>query len=304
MLSEEKEVLEYIKEAFSLRSRELYKPAVEMLYKALALDNDNIEVLYQLGELYALMQNHTRAAGYLDQVITKDPGHTESLRLYKQISEDLNDFEKALSFAEKLFELNKNREDLKEIIRLAGKLKLTDKIKAYQTTDFTNSDVIYEIAKALYDNGEIQEAKKILTDRQNDDSENIKVLLGKIYFDENDLEKSREIFESFGKNTDNTEVLNYQGLFALEDMNFTDLARRRYSVRKYSDKPIEREKLNRILAAGMLAPTAKNQQPQKIYVVQSKENIDKLAQLTHCGYGSPTVLIFAYDLNEDWKNPL
>ena len=87
-------------------------------------------------------------------------------------------------------------------------------------------------------------------------------------------------------------------------MNFTDLARRRYSVRKYSDKPIEREKLNRILAAGMLAPTAKNQQPQKIYVVQSKENIDKLAQLTHCGYGSPTVLIFAYDLNEDWKNPL
>ena len=67
MLSEEKEVLEYIKEAFSLRSQELYKPAVEMLYKALALDNDNIEVLYQLGELYALMQNHSRAAGYLDQ---------------------------------------------------------------------------------------------------------------------------------------------------------------------------------------------------------------------------------------------
>ena len=32
MLSEEKEVLEYIKEAFSLRSRELYKPAVEMRF--------------------------------------------------------------------------------------------------------------------------------------------------------------------------------------------------------------------------------------------------------------------------------
>ncbi len=222
MLSEEKEVLEYIKEAFSLRSQELYKPAVEMLYKALALDNDNIEVLYQLGELYALMKNHTRAAGYLDQVIAKNPGHTESLRLYKKITEDLNDFEKSLSFAEKLFELNKNTEDLKEIIRLAGKLKLTDKIKAYQATDFTNSDVIYEIAKALYDNGEIQTAKELLTKHLNTDDENVKMLLGKIYFDENNLEKSRKIFESFGKNTDNTEVLNYQGLFALEDMNFTE----------------------------------------------------------------------------------
>ena len=52
MLSEEKEILEYIREAFSLRSQELYKPAIELLYKALDMDNDNVEVLFQLGELY------------------------------------------------------------------------------------------------------------------------------------------------------------------------------------------------------------------------------------------------------------
>ena len=222
MLSEEKEVLEYIKEAFSLRSQELYKPAVEMLYKALALDNDNIEVLYQLGELYALMQNHSRAAGYLDQVIAKNPVHIESLKLYRKISEINKDYEKSLQFAEKLFELNKNPENLKEIVILAGKLNLTDKLKNYENSEFSNADVIYEIANALYNNGEIEKAKELLIKHQNDDCNDIKILLGKIYFDENNQEKSREIFESFGKNSENAEILNYQGLFALDDMNFTE----------------------------------------------------------------------------------
>ncbi len=222
MLSEEKEVLEYIKEAFSLRSQELYKPAVEMLYKALALDNDNIEVLYQLGELYTLMQNYTRAAGYLDQVILKCPEHTEALRLYQKISENQKDFEKSLSFAEKLFKINKNSDNLKELVILSGKLNLTDRLKKYVSSEYTTPDVIYEIANALYNNGETDYAKKLLTEHQDDGNEQIKILLGKIYFDDNNLEKSKEIFKSFGKNSSNTEVLNYQGLFALEEMNFTE----------------------------------------------------------------------------------
>ena len=69
MLSEEKEILEYIKDAFKLRDQKMYKQSVEMLYKALNMDNDNTEVLYQLGEVYSLMHNSERALGYLEQVL-------------------------------------------------------------------------------------------------------------------------------------------------------------------------------------------------------------------------------------------
>lgn len=41
-------------------------------------------------------------------------------------------------------------------------------------------------------------------------------------------------------------------------MDFMELAKKRYSVRAYSDKPIEKEKLDQVLEAGNLAPTAKN----------------------------------------------
>lgn len=87
-------------------------------------------------------------------------------------------------------------------------------------------------------------------------------------------------------------------------MKFEELAKARFSVRNFSDKVVEKEKLDKILEAGRLAPTAKNQQPQRIYVLQSEEALEKLATLTHCGYGAKTVLIFTYNQEEDWKNPL
>ena len=54
--------------------------------------------------------------------------------------------------------------------------------------------------------------------------------------------------------------------------NFLDLAKERYSVRKFTDKPIEKDKLEKILEAAKVAPTAKNLQPVKIYVLQSEED--------------------------------
>lgn len=87
-------------------------------------------------------------------------------------------------------------------------------------------------------------------------------------------------------------------------MHFTELARSRYSVRKFADRPIEQEKMELILEAGNVAPTGCNKQPQRVYVVQSGENIAKLNALSRCIFGAKTVLLFTYNSDEDWKNPL
>lgn len=87
-------------------------------------------------------------------------------------------------------------------------------------------------------------------------------------------------------------------------MNFIELAKSRYSVRKFADRPIEQKKLDLILEAGNVAPTGCNYQPQRIYVVQSEEKIAKLNKLSKCIFGAKTVLIFTYNAEEDWKNPL
>ena len=86
-------------------------------------------------------------------------------------------------------------------------------------------------------------------------------------------------------------------------MEFFDLIRDRYSVRKYADKPVEQEKLNKILAAGAAAPTAKNLQPQRIYVLESKEAIEKIRGITRCAFNAPVVLMVCGNKEEAWVNP-
>ena len=58
-------------------------------------------------------------------------------------------------------------------------------------------------------------------------------------------------------------------------MEFKEVIESRYSCKKYSDKKVEREKLEAVLEAGRLAPTAKNLQEQHVYVLESKEALDK-----------------------------
>lgn len=44
-------------------------------------------------------------------------------------------------------------------------------------------------------------------------------------------------------------------------MSFSELVKQRYSVRNYDSRPIEAEKMELILEAGRVAPTACNFQP-------------------------------------------
>ena len=86
-------------------------------------------------------------------------------------------------------------------------------------------------------------------------------------------------------------------------MEFMELAKSRYSVRSFSAKKIEDEKLNKILEAARISPTAANQQPQKIYVLQSEQALRKINSVCQCIFGASTVLLVAADETETWKNP-
>ncbi|MBE6990576.1 MAG: nitroreductase [Ruminococcaceae bacterium] len=87
-------------------------------------------------------------------------------------------------------------------------------------------------------------------------------------------------------------------------MSFMDLAAARYSVRRYMDKPIEEEKLAAIRSVARLAPTAHNNQPQKVYVVESEEARAKLASVCKCTFGAPVILVVCYDPEVAWHNKL
>ena len=86
-------------------------------------------------------------------------------------------------------------------------------------------------------------------------------------------------------------------------MEFAEVVKNRYSCKKYDGKQISAEQLDAVLQAGRLAPTAKNLQGQRIYVVQSAEGLAKIDELTPCRYGAPTVLVVAFDKNSVFVYP-
>ena len=85
-------------------------------------------------------------------------------------------------------------------------------------------------------------------------------------------------------------------------MDFMELAKERYSVRSYSGKPVEQEKIDLILKAAQLAPTAVNFQPQRIYVLKSEEAMAKINRLCRCIYGAPMVFLICSDERKTWKS--
>ena len=83
-------------------------------------------------------------------------------------------------------------------------------------------------------------------------------------------------------------------------MNFMELAKTRYSCRKFSDQPVSEEQLQLILEAAQCAPTATNAQAYRIWVIKTPEDIAKVNQATRNGYGAQTMLLLGAKPDDAW----
>ncbi len=86
-------------------------------------------------------------------------------------------------------------------------------------------------------------------------------------------------------------------------MSFLELSKNRYSTRRFLDKPVEEEKLQALYEVIRNAPTAKNLQPQRVYVLRSPEALEKAKKATPCVYGAPLVFLICADLENVWRIP-
>ncbi len=80
-----------------------------------------------------------------------------------------------------------------------------------------------------------------------------------------------------------------------------DLLKERSSVRSFKDDKIEQEKIDKILEAAKLAPTACNKQPQKIYVINTKDGLAKLQKCKHQHFNEQAAFLVCYDEDECWE---
>ncbi|NCO24549.1 MAG: NAD(P)H nitroreductase [bacterium] len=82
-------------------------------------------------------------------------------------------------------------------------------------------------------------------------------------------------------------------------MNFLDLVKKRQSVRKYLNKMVEKEKIERCLEAARLAPSASNSQPWEFIVVDdpklkeavANETFDRIISFNRFSLQAPVLIL-------------
>ncbi len=84
-------------------------------------------------------------------------------------------------------------------------------------------------------------------------------------------------------------------------MKFLEMAKARYSVRRYSRQEVEPDKLEMIFEAGRLAPTACNYQPYKVLVLKTPSGIEKLRKGNPYMYEAPVALVICVNHDAVWK---
>lgn len=85
-------------------------------------------------------------------------------------------------------------------------------------------------------------------------------------------------------------------------MELLEIAKKRHSVRKYTKKEIEQEKLNKILESAHVAPTAANMQPVRLLVVKSKDGLEKVGKAANI-YQAPAAIVVCADKTKTWERP-
>ncbi len=84
--------------------------------------------------------------------------------------------------------------------------------------------------------------------------------------------------------------------------DFLTLVQKRHSVRSYTERKVEKEKIDLILEAGRLAPTGCNRQGEKLIVVSSDEGLEKLGKAAKT-YGAPLAIVVAMKRDSSWVRP-
>lgn len=85
-------------------------------------------------------------------------------------------------------------------------------------------------------------------------------------------------------------------------MDFLEIAKKRYACRKYGNKKVEKQKLDKILEAAHVAPTGGNCQPVSLIVVQEEEGLNKIGKAANI-YKAPLAILVCSSADKAWTNP-
>lgn len=83
-------------------------------------------------------------------------------------------------------------------------------------------------------------------------------------------------------------------------MTFQELAEKRYSCRAFTDQPVDRTLLDKLVETAMVAPTAVNRQPVQVFLMESEQAKETIRAVTKFTFGAEHFLVVGARNEEAW----
>ena len=207
-----------ILEAFDLKSKGYYKQAIELLYKVLAEEENNTEVLSEISTLYFLLNNYERSSYYAEKVLETEENNIVCLTNLCKINYRTDKLEQAKELAEKIYSLEKNQENLMLLLEILNKMGKYEEVTKYENEAETENTV-FEVASAKYHlNNNIKDIlDKIFSIRP--DFSKALFLAGNYYYDKKDYDSAKKVFLNLIEQDKTfSDAYNKLGLIYLDNM--------------------------------------------------------------------------------------
>lgn len=206
-------IKDLIKEGFILKSKGHYTHAIEAFYKALELDNNSYELLYEIACIYYLMGEEERALNYTELVLAKNPAHINTLTFLKKLFISKNAWQEAEQTARNIYAITKRPEDFADVLSLLNKQGLYQKV-LNSTLDTKEPRILFELAFANLFNNSANNALTFIDEAIDLEPNNLNFLLlkGKILYKLDRKDDCVKLLEKFEFNNENPDFLNFAGL--------------------------------------------------------------------------------------------
>ena len=204
--------------ALEYREKEEYKLAIESLYKALDVQDDNVEVLLQLAEIYALLKDYERSIKYYKTILDVDENNLNVISALYSKCFTIGKYKDALDYAQKALNLEKNDKNYKNLVRVFDKFADVKSLRDLVMQNSLSPSVLISIAYSFVKHAFPDDALNILNTLPDSDEKN--VILAQILFNKNELDEAKKLVMPV--NIESVVAYNLKGLFFIEELNFVE----------------------------------------------------------------------------------
>ena len=193
------EIKEFLKTAFAYKEKGNYKEAIDYFYKALVIDSESTEIMFELAELYSNLCQYDRAYNFYEQIISKKPDNYSAKYKYAMLLKYNKEYKKALELINQLFNSGYDIENISDeffsLLFINKEYEYIIKLYSEDSEKWKKSLILYYVAMSYSALGQENTAREYYKKSFEVDKNNVMtgVKIGEMHLEKGQTDEAQQL---------------------------------------------------------------------------------------------------------------